>query len=129
MEHLRSDSPQATEVKAALDELIASASASEFDILDRIYHDNMQIFMLGEDGEVQRNDKAGFIRHVTESTEAAIEPNIWAKYHSVEANETQGHVVISRRVNLTGSEKIVTLSIDFVHEDGRWQITREIIRV
>ncbi|NIA71320.1 nuclear transport factor 2 family protein [Pelagibius litoralis] len=126
---LSSDSPQAAEVKAALDELIASATAGEFDILERIYHDDMRIYMFGADGAVQFNDKSGFIKHVTESTEAAVEPNNWAKYHSIEANESEGHVVISRKVNLTGSEQIVTLSIDFVLEDGRWQILREVIRV
>ena len=122
-------SPKAQELKAELDKLIDAASNFEFDILKTIYHDDMKIYMIGEDNELHISDKAGFIDHVTKATEAAVKPNIWAKYHSVEADDTNGHIVISRKVNLTGTERLVTLSIDFVFEDSRWQITREIIVV
>lgn len=123
------DSPQALEVKAAIDELIQSASNSEFDILDRIYHDDMQIYMFDEELNLNISNKEVFAKHVKESTESAEAPNMWAKYHLVEADETNGHVLISRKVNLTGKEQIVTLSIDLIFEDGRWQIKREVIFV
>lgn len=121
------DSPQAVEVKKTLDCLIDSASNSDFSILEVTYHDQMKIFMLDGNYDLHIMDKKGFVDHVTQSTEASAAPNMWAEYHSVEANETNGHVIISRKVNLTGVEQIVTLSIDFVFEDGRWQITREVI--
>lgn len=121
------DSPQAAEVKDTLDRLIHSASNSDFDILEIVYHDQMKIYMLDGNYELHTMGKKGFIEHVTSSTEAATAANVWAKYHSVEADERNGHVVISRKVNLTGVVQIVTLSIDFVYEDGRWQITREVI--
>lgn len=121
------DTPQAAQVKAAIDGLIQSVSSREFDILDRIYHDDMTIFMFGADGEVNRSDKAGFIKHVREKTDEAVTPQTWARYHLVEADAQHGHVVISRKVNLSGEMKIVTLSIDLIHQDDRWQITREVI--
>ncbi|WP_256367499.1 hypothetical protein [Ruegeria sp. THAF33] len=34
---------------------------------------------------------------------------------------------IRRKNNVTNRKQLVTLSIDFVFEDGRWQITREVI--
>ncbi len=34
---------------------------------------------------------------------------------------------MTRKVNLTGEENILILSIDLVHLDGRWQVTREVI--
>lgn len=121
------NTPQAAEVKAAIDGLIQSASNAEFDILEEIYHDDMQIYMFDPDRNLNQMDKRAFSQHVTTSTEAAEAPNIWAKYHLVEADEKEGHVLISRKVNLTGEERIVTLSIDLVREDDRWQITREVI--
>lgn len=121
------NTPLAVAVKDAIDELIQSASQSEFEILDRIYHDDMKIFMIGADATVSQFDKAAFTKHLVASTQAGEAPSTWAKYHSVEADDRHGHVVISRKVNLTGDEQIVTLSIDLIYENNRWQITREVI--
>lgn len=121
------DTPQAAQVRAAIETLVQSASAKDFAILDRIYHDDMQIFMFGPDGTVHQSDKAQFKAHVIARTNEAGKPDVWAKFHLVTADEKNGHVVISRRVNLTGEMQIVTLSIDLIFEDDRWQITREVI--
>ena len=121
------NSPQAADVKAAIDGLIHSASTFDFSVLERIYHDDMKIFMMGPEGSVNQSDKAGFIKHVTDKTNETGTPDTWSKFHLVEADERNGHVVISRKVNLTGEMQIVTLSIDLIFEDGRWQITREVI--
>lgn len=124
------NSPQAAEVKAAVDKLIDSASRGELDILETLYHDDMNIHMLGgggEDTELQIIDKPGFIAHLTETMKGGDFPNTWAKFHLVEADEKNGHVVISRKVNLGTEGKVISLSIDFVYEDDRWQITREVI--
>lgn len=121
------NSSQTAEVKAAIDGLIHSASNYDFSVLERIYHDDMKIFMIGPEGAMNQSDKAGFIKHVTDKTNEAETPHIWSKYHLVEADEHCGHVVISRKVNLTGEMQIVTLSIDLIFEDDRWQITREVI--
>lgn len=124
---MKPDSPQAVEVKAVLDKLIHSVTEQGFDILESTYHEKMRIYLLEGSNALHLMDKEGFKKHVTEATKTAEAPNIWAKYHLVEADEKNGHVVISRKVNLTGAEQVVTLSIDFVYEDDRWQITREVI--
>jgi len=121
------DSPEAVDVKAAIENLIHSASTYDFSVLEHIYHDDMKIFMIGPEGVVNQSDKIGFIKHVTDATMEAETPHIWSKYHLVEADENDAHVVISRKVNLTGEIQIVTLSIDLTFEDDRWQITREVI--
>lgn len=122
-------SPKAQELKAELDKLIQSASNSEFEILKTIYHDDMKIFMLNENRELNIANKTGFIAHVTAATQATEKPSMWADYHVVEADDKTGHIILSRKVNLTGEPRIVTLSIDFVFEDNRWQIMREVIFV
>ncbi len=124
---MRPDTPQAAQVRAAIETLVQSASAKDFSILDEIYHDDMQIFMFTRDGSVQQSDKAEFKAHVIAKTNSADAPSDWAKFHLVEADESRGHVVISRKVNLAGDMQIVTLSIDLVYEADRWQITREVI--
>ncbi|MGQ7845184.1 hypothetical protein ACUNV4_11955 [Granulosicoccus sp. 3-233] len=57
----------------------------------------------------------------------ATDQDPWAQYHLVEADDTRGHILISRRNNVTGRRQLLTLSIDFVLEDDRWQISREVI--
>ncbi|WP_171207973.1 MULTISPECIES: nuclear transport factor 2 family protein [unclassified Ruegeria] len=121
------DSPQAKEVRKTIEQLIEGASSNDSSVLDRIYHDDMDIFMLAPGGEVQRANKDQFKAQVIAKTNEAAKPQTWAKYHVVEADEERGHVVISRKVNLTDETQIITLSIDLVLEDGRWQIIREVI--
>lgn len=125
--NMTTDHPQTSAVKATLDELINSVSGHSFDVLNRIYHDDMQIYLMMGSEKLVRNDKPAFMAHVEEAMGQAVDHNIWARYHLVEANDTNGHILISRKNNLTGKEEIVTLSIDFLFEDGRWQIIREVI--
>ena len=121
------NSPQAAQVKAQVEQLIESASNLKFDILHTLYHDDMNIYMFDGENTLHVSDKAGFIAHVTATQQASEKPSTWAQFHLVEADAARGHVLISRKVNLTGELQIVTLSIDFTFEDGRWQITREVI--
>lgn len=124
---MTTDHPQVTAVKATLDELIAGVSGHTFEVLDRTYHDDMQTYLMMGSEKLVRNDKAGFMTHIEKVMGEAQEHNIWARYHLIEADDKNGHILISRKNNLTGIEEIVTLSIDFVFEDGRWQIIREVI--
>lgn len=124
---MKTNSPQAKQVKSTIDELMSSVTTKDFNILEAIYHESMNIYMINDHNELNRMDKAQFIKHVSETTKAAKEPETWAEYHLVEADETNGHVLISRKVSLTGKLQKVTLSIDLVFEDDRWQITRETI--
>lgn len=121
------NSPQAQSVRAAIEELIQLAAKGELDILDTLYHDDMQIYMLDEKRELHIMNKPGFTDFLKASVKDGNYPNPWAEFHLVEADEKNGHVVISRKANLTEEGKIISLSIDFVFEDGRWQITREVI--
>jgi len=122
-----SDSPQATQVKETLDNLIHSAAQANLEVLDTLYHDDMKINMLDANKQLHVMDKRGFIDFLRESTASGHTPSTWAQYHLVEADDKKGHVIISRKANLMGDEKIITLSIDFVFESGRWQISREVI--
>lgn len=125
---MTTDHPQVAAVKATLDDLINGVSGHTLDVLERTYHVDMQIYMMQGSETLVRNDKPGFMAHIaTVMGESTGDHNVWARYHLVEANDEKAHILISRKNNLTGKEEIITLSIDFVFEDGRWQIIREVI--
>lgn len=124
---LESDHSNASAVKATLDALINGVSGHSFEVLEQIYHRDMRTYLLADDGSLMQNDKPGFMAHVRDAMGATLDPDPWADYHLVEADDTNGHVLISRKNNVTNRKQLVTLSIDFVLEDDRWQITREII--
>lgn len=117
----------AASVQEALDGLIHGVSGHSFEVLDNLYHRDMQTYVLLNDGTLKRNDKNGFMAFIKENMGALKDDNPWVKYHLVEADDTRGHIVVSRKNNATGRYQLISLSIDFVFEDGRWQITREII--
>lgn len=121
-----STTPEAVALKATLDELINGAVHSDLAALDKIYHDDMKILMLAPDGSLHVNDKPAFMKFVKTAMDDAT-PNTWAKYHSITTDGNTGHIFLSRRNGLMGAEREITLSIDFVFEDKRWQITREVI--
>lgn len=124
--NIHNNPKQAASLKKALDELIDHAWKWDLSILDTIYHKDMKIHMLAPEYTLHQMNKPNFIELMKTQSEAS-KPTMWAEYHVVEADDTHGHIIISRKVNLTGTEQKITLSIDFMFEDGRWQITREVI--
>lgn len=124
---MSADHPNAAAVKATLDELITGVSGHSFEVLDKIYHNDMQTYLLPDPETIMRNDKIGFMDHVENAMGDMPDPDPYAHYHLVEADDAHGHILISRKNNVTGRKELITLSIDFVFEDDRWQITREVI--
>ncbi len=53
--------------------------------------------------------------------------NTWAEFNHIEVIQDKGHVIVTRKVNLTGEERKLVLSIDLVWEANRWQVVREVI--
>lgn len=115
-------------VKQVIDELIQTATSFDVETLERIYHDDMKVIMYDISGELNLADKATFKGLFQSKRDAGDPPmNTWAEYHLIEATENTGHVLLSRKNNLAGHNQILVLSIDLVHEEGRWQVMREVI--
>lgn len=115
-------------IKAAVDELIAAGTSFDVQALDRIYHDDMRVVMIDMDGNLNEANKAAFKGlFEAKKAEGAAPLNTWAQYNSVTAEDEVGHVMITRKVNLMGQDQILILSVDLIFEDGRWQVTREVI--
>lgn len=124
---MTTDHPNVAAVKSTLDGLINNVSGHSFEVLDRVYHRDMRTYLLVGGSPLMQNDKQGFMAYVKENMGKATDQDPWAQYHLVEADDTRGHILISRRNNVTGRRQLMTLSIDFVLEDDRWQISREVI--
>ena len=121
------DHANVSAVKDALDGLIHGVSGHSFEVLDNLYHRDMQTYLLLNDGALMRNDKTGFMAFIRNNMGALKDDDPWVRYHLVEADDTRGHIVVSRKNDATGRYQLISLSIDFVLEDGRWQIIREVI--
>lgn len=124
--------PQIDEVRATINALIEAGTSFDIAALDRIYHDQLTVlsFDTSDDnsGEVNKANKEAFKGLFKAKLEAGAEPlNTWADYHFIEADDEKAHVLISRKVNLVDQEQLLTLSIDLVYQDTRWQVIREVI--
>lgn len=116
------------EVRKAINDLIQTATSYDIDMLDRIYHEKLQILMIDTANNVNTADKVGFKALFASKRDAGDPPmNTWAKFHHIDVNGDTAHVLLSRKNDLSGQNMILILSIDLVHEDQRWQVTREVI--
>lgn len=119
---------QIKEVQQAMDDLIQTATSYDIDELDRLYHDSMTVTMINTNDELSTANKDDFKALFRAKRDAGDPPmNTWAKYHNIEVNGDSAHVLLSRKNDLSGQDMILTLSIDFVNEDNRWQVIREVI--
>ena len=123
-----SQNPATQAVQQAIDALIQAGTTFDIEALDRIYHDDLQVMMIDPTGSVNIADKATF-KGLFEAKLAAGEPplNTWAQFNHIHVDETTAHVLVTRKVNLTGQDQKLVLSIDLSHENDRWQVTREVI--
>ena len=122
------ESTKTQEVRQAIDDLIQTATTYDVDTLERIYHDTLHVVMIDTDHNVNTADKAAFKGLFASKRDAGDPPmNTWAKFHSINVDGPNAHVLLSRKNDLSGTNMDLTLSIDLIHEDGRWQVTREVI--
>lgn len=117
-------------VKQVINDLISAGTSFDIDQLEHIYHDDLQVLMITEDGNITEANKGGFkdmFRSKLDAGGPAL--NTWADFNHIQANDQNAHVLVRRKVKLMEDEQDLTLSIDLVHEDYRWQVIREVIFV
>lgn len=116
------------DVKQAIDELIQTATNYDVDVLERIYHDDLEVIMVDTADNVNTADKAAFKGLFQTKKEAGDPPmNTWSNFHRIDVSGDKAHVLLSRKNDLSGQSMILILSIDLVFEQGRWQVLREVI--
>lgn len=122
------DTSPEQEVRRAIDDLIRTATSYDVDVLDRIYHDDLQVLMVDTRHNVNTANKQSFIELFKTKRDAGDPPmNTWAKFHQISVDGDDAHVVLSRKNDLGGLNMDLMISIDLVHEDLCWQVKREVI--
>lgn len=122
------ENPRVAEVRQAIDDLIQTATSYDVDVLDRIYHDDLHVIMIDTELKLNTANKDAFKGLFASKRDAGDPPmNTWAKYHSIDVSGDAAHVLLSRKNDLSGVNMDLTLSINLVHEDDRWQVMREVI--
>ncbi len=122
------ETTRADDVKQTINDLIQTATNYDVEALERIYHDDMKVVMIDTQHNVNTADKAAF-KGLFASKGAAGDPpmNTWAKFHRIDVDGDNAHILLSRKNDLNGQDMDLILSIDLVHEDDRWQVIREVI--
>ena len=117
-------------VRATIEALIRAGTTSDLGALDRIYHRDMKVLMIDTEGNLSNFDKPAFVDMLAATVREAGRPaSRWARYNAIQANGDHAHVLITRKAHLGGADKVLVLSIDLVHQEDRWQVTREVIFV
>ncbi|TCI84911.1 hypothetical protein [Tenacibaculum sp. M341] len=117
-----------TNVKLAIEGLIKAGTTYDIEALDAVYHNNLEVSFMDSSGNVSISNKKDF-KKLFEVKRANNEEylNSWAHFNHINVHKNKAHVLITRKVNLTGKEDTLTLSIDLVLEEEKWQVIREVI--
>lgn len=112
---------------AKVQDLMKYGTSANMKELDKIYHEDIVVMDLSIDGRLVTLQKQGFMAMLAEAFKDKIpEEHMWSKIHSLTVQGDRGHVLISRKIPVGGPKMHIELSIDFIFEDGRWQVTREV---
>lgn len=115
-------------IRETIESLIKIATNFDVDKLKSIYYNNIKVIMIDALGRKTISDKQTFIDLFKSKRDNGDAPlNTWAEFNHIEHNGNKGLVILKRKVNLTGVEEKIALSIDLIWEENRWQITREVI--
>ena len=113
-------------VQAKIDKLIKKATSYDIESLDRIYHDNLHIIMVDDQGNINTFNKTQFKALFSKKKKAGkAKMNTWVKYHHIHILGNDAVVALSRINDLNGTEMKLSCSIDLIFEAGRWQVLRE----
>lgn len=115
-------------LQETIEMLIQAGTSFDLELLDQLYHKDLQIIMLDAEKQKMLANKTAFME-LFAAKKAANEQdlNTWSAIHHVGVKDNLGVVIIERKVNLTGTENFISLVIDFIWEDNRWQVVREVI--
>ncbi|WP_299587216.1 hypothetical protein [uncultured Microbulbifer sp.] len=116
------------EIEQFIDYLVQAGVHCRVAQLESIYHRDMQAFILDDSDQLTIADKSAFIDLFKAKRDSGELPlNAWKKIHHVEVKNNSALVIFSRINNLSGQERKLRLGIDLIHENGNWQVIREII--
>ncbi len=115
-------------LKNVIKRLIKAGTTFNIEELNHIYHKDLNVIMINKNGDKTISNKEDFKRLFQVKKDNNDQPlNTWVRFNHFSTNDNKGHAILTRKVNLTGKEEKIVLSIDFIKTNTNWQVIREVI--
>ncbi|WP_289045669.1 hypothetical protein [uncultured Olleya sp.] len=115
-------------LKQAIENVIKVGTTFDIEQLEYIYHENVQVIMVGQNGLNGILDKQSIKAMFQAKKDNGDSPlNDSVEFNLIQANGDSGHVIVTRKVNLTGVEQRLVFSIDLIKKGDSWLVTREVV--
>lgn len=115
-------------LKQAIENVIKVGTTFDIEQLEYIYHENVQVIMVGQNGLNGILDKQSIKAMFQAKKDNGDSPlNNSVEFNLIQANGDSGHVIVTRKVNLTGVEQRLVFSIDLIKKGDSWLVTREVV--
>ncbi len=115
-------------LKQAIENVIKVGTTFDIEQLEYIYHENLQVIMVGQNGLNGILDKQSVKAMFQAKKDNGDSPlNDSVEFNLIQANGDLGHVIVTRKVNLTGVEQRLVFSIDLIKKGDSWLVTREVV--
>jgi len=115
-------------LKQAIENVIKAGTTFDIEQLEQVYHKNLEVIMIGQNGLngiLDKQSVKGMFQAKKDNGDSPL--NDWAEFNHIQANGDLGHVILTRKVNLTGAEQRFVFSIDLVKNGDGWLVTREVV--
>lgn len=117
-------------VKHAVEWLIINASRYNLSVLKRLYHDDLEVVRIDEQGAVTTLDRDEVLAEFTCLRDSAAPyPDTSTEFNLLEADGEHAQVIVTRRLRAEGRAEKRIVSLDLVREKGRWRVRRETVLV
>jgi hypothetical protein len=117
---------QNSAIRQTVERLIEHGSQYNVEELDRIYHEQLTVVKIDENGAVNATDKAENMAFFREKRDSGVEPlSTAAEFNYIDGDDTEGHVIVTRAMQLHERPEKLIISIHLVREDSRWQVIHE----
>ena len=115
-------------LKQAIENVIKVGTTFDIEQLEYIYHENVQVIMVGQNGLNGILDKQSIKAMFQAKKDNGDSPlNNSVEFNLIQANGDSGHIIVTRKVNLTGVEQRLVFSIDLIKKGDSWLVTREVV--
>jgi ketosteroid isomerase-like protein len=115
-------------LKQAIENVIKAGTTFDIEQLEHVYHENLKVILVGQNGLngiLDKQSVKGMFQAKRDNGDTPL--NDWAEFNHIEANGDLGHVIVTRKVNLTGVEQRFVFSIDLVKNEDGWLVTKEVV--
>jgi hypothetical protein len=115
------------EVKEAIEFLIYNAGNYNVEKFPEIYRPDLRITTITETGQVivlNYQENFDFFLKKRDSGNSPL--NTYTEFHYINANDTTGQVVLTRKADMNKSGEKLFFCIDLIKENGKWLVYKEV---